>query len=157
MSDTKTPSLVNLKDDGDEDNDDIPVGSSPVYASFLDQCRFGKYESFDVWRSVFANHAWSAWIAIASLILFFFISVIGFNVYESHQNNAVLSDMKVEIDPERVFAQEMIKKTSSTLTSYIKSEFLYAFFFSILTTQTLVTYIVCLYFYEKTNLLNHAR
>jgi hypothetical protein len=62
---------------------------------------------------------------------------------------AVSDDMKTEIDPERVYAQGVVKKAVNTIVAHVHSEFLFLFFFGNLFLTTLLCWFTAVYIDEK--------
>jgi hypothetical protein len=153
MGDSEVINLETLNDD-DDDNEDSGSrngdnkqrGAPP---SVFEYFNFNHYEPFQVMKSIRENRSVALVVTIVLFLFLFFLVVIGIDAYEVRQRNAIIDDMKIEIDPERIYAQEVVKKAAITIGSFVYSEFLFVFFFGHLFLTTLLCYFTTVYIGEK--------
>lgn len=148
-------SLAALSRDDTDERDNESVHSvedkkNGVY-SFL---RCGSFDFCDcelirVIKHLSINRPIAFLITIMTFIFIPFIFIIPcLSAYETHQRNAVIDDMKIEIDPERIYAQELVKRTATIIGGYVYSEFLFLFFFGNLFLTMLMCWFTTVYINE---------
>lgn len=149
-----------VTDNGDHTNNNDNLFTMTHSNSTCDDCfhlqcqTVGKnFDFFKIWISVFQNNGAFGIILFSCAIVLFVIINISHVSYASSCYNAVSDDMKTEIDPDRIYAQEISKKTTKIITSYISSEFYFAFFFGMVL-QSIISYGLALYVFEKNAILS---
>jgi|688.fasta_scaffold00055_34 hypothetical protein len=158
MSDLDLNTMLDDGDTGTNDDKAIFRGQNnkseetggSCYGWIHDQFRVvGKnFDCVQIWTSVFQNNGLFAIVLCFLALTLFIIIMISHAAYASSCYQNIVDDMKPEIDPERIYAQEISKKTSKIMTSSISSEFYFTFFF-VFVFQTIVSYGFGLYIFEK--------